>query len=452
MQLSNAPGKLTLPWAEAGGKNVIPVASQIGITPGAASFTDGFPPLTRTPIASGGIPPSGLDMNGVLFDLSAIVQWANAGAGYVWDSAFATNTNVLGYPQGAQVLRSDGLGYWLNLADNNQTNPESSPANWVPGFTNGTAPITMTNANVTLTPLQYGKPIIIITGALTANLNLVFPNIAQQWIVINSTTGAFTISGKTASGSGVTLGSGGNLLVCDGANNMKIVSGTSGGTTTPVVQTFSGAGNHTYTPTAGMKYGIIKFLGAGGGGGGASAATGQASGGAGAASGTYAKVLATATQIVAGGATATNGIVIGAGGAGGGASAGTGSTGGTTTVGTLVSCPGGGGAIGSAPTAGTAIAQASGNTGAATISGCTAIVTNNSQTGQPGIVLSLTAELGGAGGASYFGGSGNSSTGNNPGNMGGLGAGGGGASTTNSTTNQPGGAGGDGYVVITEYF
>ena len=28
----------------------IPVPSQIAITPGAASFTDGFPPLTRTPL------------------------------------------------------------------------------------------------------------------------------------------------------------------------------------------------------------------------------------------------------------------------------------------------------------------------------------------------------------------------------------------------------------------
>ena len=88
MQLSNAPGKLLLPFANAGAKNTIPTASQIGITAGAASLTDGFPPLTRTPIAAGGVPPSGLDMNGILYALSAALRWAAAGGGYAYDAAF----------------------------------------------------------------------------------------------------------------------------------------------------------------------------------------------------------------------------------------------------------------------------------------------------------------------------------------------------------------------------
>jgi hypothetical protein len=43
MQLSNSPGKLVLPFANSGNKNSIPVDSQIGITPGAASLADGIP-------------------------------------------------------------------------------------------------------------------------------------------------------------------------------------------------------------------------------------------------------------------------------------------------------------------------------------------------------------------------------------------------------------------------
>jgi hypothetical protein len=43
MNLSSAPDKLYLPFASAGGRNTIPVGSQIGITAGAASLTDGFP-------------------------------------------------------------------------------------------------------------------------------------------------------------------------------------------------------------------------------------------------------------------------------------------------------------------------------------------------------------------------------------------------------------------------
>lgn len=223
MQLTNTPGKLVLPFANAGAKNTIPTASQISITAGAASLTDGFPPLTRTPIAAGGVPPSGLDMNGILFQLSAILRWANAGGGYAYDAAFATDSNVGGYPKGARIMRSDGLGYWFNTVENNTTDPEAAgaaAAGWVPDFTNGVTSVAMASANVTLTPLQYGKPIIVITGTLTANLNLIFPALAGEWIVVNNCTGNFTVTAKTASGTGVVVASGGKIRIVwgDGTN------------------------------------------------------------------------------------------------------------------------------------------------------------------------------------------------------------------------------------------
>lgn len=223
MQLSNIPGKLVLPFANAGGKNAIPVDSQIGITAGAASLVDGFPPLTRTPIAAGGVPPSGLDMNGIIYELSAVIRWANAGGGYPFDNTFATDTNVGGYPKGARIMRADGAGYWYNTTDNNVTDPESSgaaAAGWVPDFTTGVAAVTMTSANVTLTPAQYGKPTIVITGALTGNLNLILPAIVNEWTVINNTTGAFTITCKTASGSGVVAPQSAASIVYGDATNI----------------------------------------------------------------------------------------------------------------------------------------------------------------------------------------------------------------------------------------
>ena len=229
MQFSNAPGKIPLPFAASGGKNTIPQQSQILITPGAASLTDGFPPLTRTLISAGGVPPSGLDMNGILYETTAISTWANAGAGYKFDSTFAGNSAVGGYPATARVARSDGLGYWINTVDNNTTDPESSgaaAAGWFPDTTTGAASITMTNANVTLTALQYGRPIIVITGTLTASLNLIFPAIVGKWVVMNNTTGAYTITAKTASGTGVAV-SGTSGIVGDGTN-IYITSGAAG--------------------------------------------------------------------------------------------------------------------------------------------------------------------------------------------------------------------------------
>ena len=207
MQLSNTPDKLVLPFAVSGAKNTIPAASQVGIVAGKASLTDGFPPLTRTPLSAGGVPPSGLDMNGILYEMSAAIRWANAGGGYPFDGIFADDLNVSGYPKGARVMRSDGLGYWLNVTENNTTDPEDviSAVGWVPDFTNGVASIAMTNANVTLTPVQYGKPIIIISGTLTADLSLIFPTIAGSWTVFDKTNGNYSIAAKTMAGTGSIL-------------------------------------------------------------------------------------------------------------------------------------------------------------------------------------------------------------------------------------------------------
>ena len=82
MQLADAPAKIVEAFAVNGSKNTIPVPTQIPITSGAASYNDGFPPLTMTPVTSGGIPPSGLDMNGILNEATAVDNWMSAGAGF----------------------------------------------------------------------------------------------------------------------------------------------------------------------------------------------------------------------------------------------------------------------------------------------------------------------------------------------------------------------------------
>jgi hypothetical protein len=138
MQLSNAPPKIVeafavnaAPSGGYGGKRTVPVPSQIAFRPGAASYNDGFPPLTMTPLP-GGVPMSGLDMNGILNEATAIDWWKSAGAGWVFDATFAAA--VGGYPAGARVFMANGQGYWLNIADNNSVNPDtgSAPTGWIP--------------------------------------------------------------------------------------------------------------------------------------------------------------------------------------------------------------------------------------------------------------------------------------------------------------------------------
>lgn len=74
-------------------------------------------------------------------------------------------------------------------------------------------------ASVNLTAAQYGMPILVLTGALTANINLIFPASSGAWVVRNQTTGNFTITCKTANGTGVVVSQGySNALWGDGAN------------------------------------------------------------------------------------------------------------------------------------------------------------------------------------------------------------------------------------------
>jgi len=222
MQLNQTPARIYAAFASTGSKvNPIPVPSQTGVGDGAsASWLDGFPPKTRTLIASGGIPPKGLDINGVLYMMSAWQRWQSAGGGAVYDGTFASDSNVGGYPKGARVLRADGTGYWLNQTDNNTTDPDAGGAGWVPDLNYGITAITgLTNSNVTLTALQYAKPIITLSGTLTGNVQIIFPSLVGEWAVVNNTTGAFTVTCKTASGAGPAVPRGCSSFVwCDATN------------------------------------------------------------------------------------------------------------------------------------------------------------------------------------------------------------------------------------------
>uniref|UniRef100_A0AAU6W263 Putative tail fiber protein gp53-like C-terminal domain-containing protein n=1 Tax=Pseudomonas phage Touem01 TaxID=3138548 RepID=A0AAU6W263_9VIRU len=60
-------------------------------------------------------------------------------------------------------------------------------------------------ATTTLTQAQWGVATIILVGALTANKAVVFPAQIGRWQVVNATTGNFTITLKTAAGTGVTV-------------------------------------------------------------------------------------------------------------------------------------------------------------------------------------------------------------------------------------------------------
>ena len=201
---SSIPLKWYVPFAQGDSSRVeLPVTTS---DPTRASQTLGFPPLTMQPPESGGVPPQGEDFNGGLNQVARIAWWVLNGGGWPYDSVFASNSNINGYPNGAKLQAADFKGDWLSIADNNQNNPDTNGTGWVPGFQYGTTALTgLTGGTVTPTPAQAAKGTITLAGTLTSALTIVLPNWTKNWTITNSTTGAYVVIVKTAAGSGVTI-------------------------------------------------------------------------------------------------------------------------------------------------------------------------------------------------------------------------------------------------------
>lgn len=128
------PELMPVPFASSGLKNTIPITLPDGADINSASYDAGFPPSTMTPIVSGGKPPKGRDMNGILYDITSHITYINAGGQYGFDAEFAAS--IGGYPLGAVLQSNDGKSSYVSIVDNNTTDFNSTPSsigtNWIP--------------------------------------------------------------------------------------------------------------------------------------------------------------------------------------------------------------------------------------------------------------------------------------------------------------------------------
>lgn len=122
------PKLLSKPWASDGLKNNIPAERNGGLAQEAATYAEGFPSITMTPISVGGKPPSGKDMNGVLYEISAHTVWQNQGGRYRFDQAFCDA--IGGYPKGAVLINDTLDTEYISLVDANTNNPNSVNNTW----------------------------------------------------------------------------------------------------------------------------------------------------------------------------------------------------------------------------------------------------------------------------------------------------------------------------------
>lgn len=167
-------------------------------TAGLASYDVGFPPITFEPVVAGGIPPEGQDFNGIFFAITAHLYYLQSGQRWPFNATVAAA--IGGYPVGAIVEMADGTGEWICIAPANSANPDTAGTGWVPLSSIGTASVPLSSPTTTLSIAQAKKPVIVLTGVLTANVAVNFPARAAEWLVINQTSGAFAVTLNAGTG------------------------------------------------------------------------------------------------------------------------------------------------------------------------------------------------------------------------------------------------------------
>ena len=130
MQSMDLPQVLGSVIAELGTKNDIP---QEATGTYLASVESGFPDITLKPIAEGGIPPAGGDLNGMLNLLSQFYFFNQNGGTYSFDED--VSDAIGGYPKGAVLWYNGTGGKHIQVVSNidNNTNDFTQDASYIGG-------------------------------------------------------------------------------------------------------------------------------------------------------------------------------------------------------------------------------------------------------------------------------------------------------------------------------
>lgn len=217
-----------------------------------ASYTDGFPPQTVGSTATD--PPDVRDFNGILYSATANIAAFSAGQFFQFNSSISSQNS--GYALGAIVVSSDNAGLWLNETSGNTNDPDSTAAGsgWVPLAQYGLTAITgLTNANVTLTASQAAKEMVTLAGTLTGNVQIIFPAWTERWLIANNTTGSFSVTCKTSSGTGVVVPQGVTTMIYGDGTNIYLVGSSLSANTGGVANTLAERDSNAYLWAAAFK-------------------------------------------------------------------------------------------------------------------------------------------------------------------------------------------------------
>lgn len=111
-----------------GFKNQIQDERQPGQDAADATWGEGFPPITMLPIDMGGLPPNGLDFNGIFNAITQSTAFCIQGGRYKFDSEYAEK--IGGYPLGAIVMNDDTTIEYVSIVAANKNNPNVNKEGW----------------------------------------------------------------------------------------------------------------------------------------------------------------------------------------------------------------------------------------------------------------------------------------------------------------------------------
>ena len=125
-------------------------------------------------------------------------------------------------------------GQWGTYTDTNFALVEESVSGVLSKSVAGSADVTLTSTNFTSDESRHA--VLELTGALTGNINVIIPNVQKTYFLYNNTSGSYTLSIKTSSGTAVQIPQGSKEYVyCDGGNAIVTLLGTTHSTNVATV-------------------------------------------------------------------------------------------------------------------------------------------------------------------------------------------------------------------------
>ena len=119
---------------------------------------------------------------------------------------------------------------WGNNTNNNLQTVDAFSAGYLSKNVGGSSNVTLTTANASATAESSNK-VLEFTGTLTGNITVFVPQVENNYLVYNNTSGSYTLDVAATGGTGAEISQGGYAWIyCDGTNVQLAELGTNAST------------------------------------------------------------------------------------------------------------------------------------------------------------------------------------------------------------------------------